>query len=104
MSRTKLVYRPKTQEERERREARTKAYMGTPYVQLQGKPPQHKVLFSSEGRKIRVMDVEMVHNDARMMDHISDYGQDGPLYKDTLDDPIMKTIYNYTTKAAWSDQ
>jgi hypothetical protein len=98
--RVRLVYRPKSPAEAHRRELRTKRLVGTPFLQLPGKPAQHRVLFTtSEGHKARVSDVEMVFNDAAIIDSVSNWGEDGPLYKDTLDTPVMRELYDYAVEA-----
>lgn len=95
----RLVYRPKDDAERARIIERIKQMIGSPFIQLPGKPSQHKVLFVSTcGKKIRVEHVEMVYNDAALCDAISDYGKDGPLYKDTIDG-LQLEVYNYAIEA-----
>ena len=95
----KVVYRPKTPEEAERRVKRAQS-LEVPFICLPGNPPDHRVLFESrDGHKIRVDFVEMVFNDALFMDAVSNWGEDGPLYADTLDTPIMREVYEYALKA-----
>lgn len=95
-----VVYRCKSPEESQRRVDRAKALVGTPFIRLPGDLPGHQVAFvSTEGHKVRVSDVEMVFNDAALMDAISNWGEDGPLYKATLKRPIEQEIYNYAIRA-----
>ncbi len=86
-ARVRLVYSPKTDAERYRRALRTELAKNQLLFQsLPSRPPQHKVLFvSKDGQKIRVENVEMVYNDMLICDFVSDYGKDGPLYRDTID-------------------
>jgi hypothetical protein len=98
--RIRVVYRCKDDAERVRRVQRGEALVGTPFIQLPGKPRQDKVCFiSTEGHKVRVNHVEMVFNDALLMDAISNWGEDGPLYAETLDRPVMKETYDWAVKA-----
>lgn len=94
-----LVYRPKDDAERARIIQRTKQMVGSPFIKLPSEPPQHKVLFISKcGNKIKVEHVEIVYNDAMLCDAISDYGKDGPLYKDTIEG-LQLEVYNYAIEA-----
>jgi hypothetical protein len=97
-----IVYRCKDDAERVRRVQRAEKLCGTPFIRLPGEPPQHKILFvSGTGDKVRVEHIEMVFNDALLMDAISNWGEDGPLYGDTLDGdpPNMREAYEYALKA-----
>lgn len=79
---------------------RAQALVGTPFIRLPGNPPSHRVqLTTSDGTKIRTDAVEMVFNDMLLMDAISGYGQDGPLYKDTLDSPLQAEVLAFAIKA-----
>lgn len=94
-----LVYRPKTEEEARRRAERAKSLVGVPFIHLPGSQEQDKILFTTTtGFPVKVSDVEMVYNDAKLMDSISDHGKDGPLYRDTLDTPEMREVYAYAMK------
>lgn len=102
ISTMRVIYRPKSDEEARRRVERAELLVGTPFIPLPGNPPQHRVLFmASGGEKIRVEHVEMVWNDALLMDAISNWGEDGPLYKDTFaeDDRLTPEIYEYAERA-----
>jgi len=95
-----IVYRPKTDAEARRRVARMDRLIGTPFIPLPGNPPVHKVLFvSSDGHKVRVCDVQMVFNDALLADAVSEWGEDGPLYEDTLDNATHREAFEYARKA-----
>ena len=95
----RVVYRAKTSEEAQRRADRGKALVGTRFVRLPGNPPDHKILFVSRGgQKIRVSEVEMVFNDALLMDAVADWGKDGPLYRDTIEG-IQLEVYEYAIQA-----
>ncbi len=97
--RVQVVYRCKDDDEARRRVERANQMVGSPFIQLPGEPPQHKVLFISKcGNKIKVEHVEMVYNDAMLCDAISDYGKDGPLYKDTIEG-LQLEVYNYAIEA-----
>lgn len=99
----RLVYRCKDDAERYRRLVRAEALKGTPFIRLPEEPRQDKVLFISAcGQKVRVSDVEMVFNDSLLMDAISNWGEDGPLTKDTYteeNEAIMQEVYEYAQKA-----
>jgi len=85
-----IVYSPKSFEERRRRADRAHALVGTPWVKPQ--VPLHKVILEVDGHLIRAEGLGTIFNDACLMDAISDWGQDGPLYRDTLDEP-MASLY-----------
>ena len=75
-----LVYRPKSSAEAQRRENRARRLVGTPFVSLPGYPDRKAVAFvATNGYPVKVEDVEMVFNDAALMDAISNWGEDGPL-------------------------
>lgn len=93
-----VVYRPKSDSERSRRLSRAQALVGIPFVSLPDSTPENgeEVLFeSSEGYGVKRSEVEMVYNDALMLDAVSNWGEDGPLYGDTLDTPTMREAYTY---------
>jgi len=95
-----IVYRPKTEAEAQRRVERSKCLQGLPFLHLPDNPPQHRILFEFHGVKVRVSNVEMVFNDALLMDAISNWGQDGPLYRDTLNDaPVMNAAFWWACEA-----
>ena len=98
-NKVRVVYRPKTKNEAIRRANRTEALIGTPFVCLPGNPPDHKVLFICQDQKIRVSDVEMVFNDALLSDAVSNWGEDGPLYSDTLESDLHREVWAYAVKA-----
>jgi hypothetical protein len=96
----RVVYHPATPEEAERRCKRVEALVGTPFVSLPGNVPDHKVLFiASNGYKVRKSDVEMVYNDCLLSDAVSNWGEDGPLYESTLDNPLHAEVFEYARKA-----
>ena len=83
----RVVYRCKDEAESNRRAARANILIGAPFLRLPDNPPEHKVLLvTKDGSKIRRAEVEMVFNDMCLMDAISNWGENGPLYKDTLDE------------------
>lgn len=95
----RIVYRPKSPEEGQRRVDRALAIKGAPFVRMPGGLPDSHVLFDLAGlHRVTVADVEMVFNDCLLMDAISNYGEDGPLYKDTLDGRPMREVYTYALK------
>lgn len=96
-----IVYRPKTDEERRRRVDRCNQLVGTPFLSLPPGVTDYKaiVFTATDGTPIKAEDVEMVFNDALLMDAISNWGEDGPLYKDTLDKPVMKEVYEWALTA-----
>ena len=95
-----LVYRPKTTTEANRRASRLEGLIGTPFVPLPGNPPDHKVLFvAKDGSRIRVSQVEMVFNDALLSDAVSNWGEDGPLYADTLANDLHREVWDFAVKA-----
>jgi hypothetical protein len=94
----RVVYRPKTKEEGFRRYDRAAALQGTPFVRMPGGLADSHVLFEIEGHEVKVSDVEMVFNDCLFADAVSNYGEDGPLYKDTLEGPMVE-LYKYALKA-----
>jgi hypothetical protein len=87
----RVVYRPKDGAERKRRADRANALLGTPWVNPP--VPVHKVMFVLEGHSVRARDLGMVFNDACLMDAISEWGTDGPLYCDTLESETEKLAY-----------
>jgi hypothetical protein len=95
VDKVEIVYRPKTHAEGERRVKRGEALKGTPWIN----PPValHKVVFEYEGHLVRARDLGTVFNDACLMDAISSWGEDGPLYKDTLDG-VMALAYDEALK------
>ncbi len=99
--RIRVVYSPKTHEERMRRVKRAEALVGTPFVRMPGDIPDHKVLFITTfgGQKIRRAEVEMVFNDALLSDAVSNWGEDGPLYSDTLENDAHREVWDYAVKA-----
>lgn len=78
MDTARLVYRPKTEEERKRILERGEKLIGTPFQNLPGNPDSHVVLGEFDGHKIRVKDVEMVWNDRFLIDAV--YGPEGEFY------------------------
>lgn len=94
----RIIYRPKTEEEGKRRCDRAMLLRGTPFVRLPGALPGDPVLFEVDGHGVKVSDVEMVFNDCLLMDAVSNYGEDGPLYRDTLNGPMLR-VYEYAVKA-----
>ena len=96
----RVVYSPKTDQERRRRCARMDALVGTPFVRMPGDVPEHKVLFITKfgGQKIRRATVEMVFNDALLSDAVSNWGEDGPLYADTLDNDAHREVWDYAVR------
>ena len=94
------LYRPKTQAELLRRSERARHLVGSPFIHLPGNPHAHQVLAElPDGQKIRVGGVEMVFNDMLLMDAISNWGEDGPLYADTIDGEAHRAVYDYAMKA-----
>lgn len=94
----RVVYRPKTTGERQRRADRGAALLGTPFVRMPGGLADSHVLFEMEGHRVKVSDVEMVFNDCLLLDAVSNYGEDGPLYRDTLTGAMVE-LYRYALKA-----
>lgn len=93
-----VVYRPKTKEEGQRRAKRAVEIQG-PFIRLPGNLPVHRVCFvARDGSKVRVGDVEMVFNDMLLMDAISGWGEDGPLYEDTVGG-LMAEILEWAKEA-----
>jgi len=97
--RIRVVYQCKDDAERWRRLERAESYKGTPFVCLPDNPPPHKVQFiSKDGHKIKTEAVEMVYNDMLAMDFVSNYGEDGPLYRDTVDG-VQLEVLEYAIRA-----
>jgi hypothetical protein len=98
--RVEVVYRAKNHAEGTRRVNRAERLVGTPFLRLPGEPDQEAVLFHTNTSKhpVKVSDVEMVFNDAVLMDAISNWGTDGPLYKDTITGDQAE-VYDYAMKA-----
>lgn len=95
-----LIYRAKTPEEGKRRADRAEQLCGTPFVSLPGVTDHSVILFTAKnGTPIPAEAVEMVFNDALLMDAISDWGKDGPLTFDTYDDDLHREVYEYAQKA-----
>ena len=95
-----LIYRPKTEEERNRRVARANALVGTPFVKLPGVTDHKSIIFTSKnGTGVSAEDVEMVFNDCLLMDAISNWGEDGPLVKDTYESDLEREVYEFALKA-----
>ena len=98
----RVVYRPKTEAEVQRRVDRAQALVkgNAPFLRLPGTPDPKTILFTStNGTPVPVEAVEMVFNDALLMDAISAWGEDGPLTFDTYDDDLHREIYRYAQKA-----
>lgn len=96
----RVVYRPKDDAERQRRVDVANAIVGTPFVKLPGVTDHSITLFvSKNGTPITAEMVEMVFNDALLMDAISNWGKDGPLTKDTYDTDLEREVYEYAQKA-----
>lgn len=94
----RVVYRPKTAEEGRRRWARMEKMKGTPFEHLPRQPTERSILDrASDGTEITVDMVEMVFNDAVLMDAVSDYGTDGPLYRDTIEG-IHREVYDLAVR------
>lgn len=87
----RLVYRPKDEHEARRRADRAYFLIGTPFLCLPGHDPKDKnahqqtAFFSTDGTPVPLVAVEMVFNDALLMDAISNWGEDGPLYETTVE-------------------
>lgn len=89
----RVVYRPKDENEAKRRVNRMEALMGTPFIRLPN-CSDHKVLMvTSDGYKVRRDTIEMVYNDALLMDAGGGWGEDGPLYRDTIEGRQLE-VYN----------
>lgn len=103
MSNVELVYSPKDEAEGERRHMRAKKLVGVSFVKLPDVDKQAVAFVSTHGQfKITYADVMMVFNDALLADYVSDYGVDGPLYKDTLEGKsnlVQKEAYNFAVGA-----
>ena len=100
--RVRLVYRPKTPAEAQRRVDRAKVLANekAPFLRLPGNLDPKTVLFTStNGTPVPVEAVEMIFNDALLMDAISAWGEDGPLTFDTYDDDLHREIYRYAQEA-----
>lgn len=95
----RVVYRCKNDDERARRCKRMDELVGKPFIELPNSPDKHKVLFvSKDGYKVRVNEVEMVYNDMVLMDYVSNYGEDGPLYRDTCE-KLQLEVLDYAVVA-----
>lgn len=91
--RVKVVYTPKTQLEGQRRVDKAKSLVGTPFVRMPGNREDSEiVLTTSDGTPIPVEAVEMVFNDMLLMDAVSDWGKDGPLYETTCDKRQLEVL------------
>lgn len=98
--RLRIVYSPKTNAERERRKTRMDALIGTPFVRLPGATDDKATAFvAKNGTPVPFGGVEMVFNDALLMDAISNWGEDGPLTYDTYEDDIHREVYNWAQEA-----
>jgi hypothetical protein len=97
----RIVYRPKTEEEALRRCARAQSLLGTPVVFLAPAQANRKAtaFVANDGTPVSVEAVEMVFNDALLMDAVSDWGKDGPLYRDDLDTELHREAYAYAVAA-----
>jgi len=82
----KLVFRPDPKDVPEIMR-RQRLVLGQPFVFLPGRDP-YKVLTVIEGHKIRAEDVEMVFNDALLMDFV--YRGIGPTSAETDDGPMKE--------------
>jgi hypothetical protein len=85
MSEARIVFRPNPKDVPEIMR-RQNLVVGQPFVLLPGAVPYHKVLGEFEGTKIRRETVEMVFNDALLMDFV--YRGIGPKSSDS-DSPAM---------------
>lgn len=68
-SKVRVIKETLTNEQRINRVRRAEEMVGkVPFLHLPGNPPQWRILFESHGRKIRVEVLEMVWNDAVLID------------------------------------
>lgn len=102
----RVVYRSKSEEEAKRRAAKAMNLVGTPFLCLPGHErtdaAAHAAIAftSSNGTPVPLEAVEMVFNDALLMDAVSNWGEDGPLYRDTLPDPSLQLeVYEWAQRA-----
>ena len=101
----RIVYRPKSEHEARRRVARAYELVGNSFQHIPGNPNPKSVAFvADDGTKIRVEVLEMIFNDAVLCDYVSDYGNEGPLYKDTLDTELHKQAFAAALKAYGVDE
>lgn len=98
-----VVYTPKTREEAQRRIDRAEQLCGTPFVRLPAaEPDRNSIAFlTRDGTPVPFAAVEQLYNDALLMDAISNWGQDGPLSRDTYDD-WTREVYDFAV-AAYKD-
>ncbi len=102
----RLVYRPKSDAEAKRRVARAKSLVGTPFVPLPGITDHSTIVFhTKDGTPVPAEAVEMVFNDMLLCDAVSNWGKDGPLYSDDIDErpgnasTVYREVYEYALKA-----
>lgn len=94
-----VVYRCKDQAESDRRVARANWLVGTPFISLPEITDHKAILFTTkDGKEIPGEAVEMIFNDMLLMDAVSNWGEDGPLYKDTLDDDLHREAFAIAMK------
>lgn len=95
-----VYYSPTTTDEAVRRIARANALNGTPFVRLPAAiDDDQAVAFTcKDGTPIPFEAVEMVFNDSLLLDAISNWGQDGPLYRDTIDG-LQREVYDFAVTA-----
>jgi hypothetical protein len=89
-----IVYRPKTEAEAKRRVEAAQSLVGTPFLELAGpKVPKSTEMFTTTaGTPISLEAVEMVFNDALLMDAISNWGENGPLYETTCEGDELEVL------------
>jgi len=96
----RVVYRCRDAAESKRRTDRANRLIGVPFVSLPGVTDHSATAFTtSAGIPVPFEAVEMVFNDALLMDAISDYGKDGPLTYDTYEDDLHREVYAFAEKA-----
>jgi hypothetical protein len=96
----RLIYRPKDQAEVKRRMDRAQNLVGTPFITLPNITDRNAALFrTKQGTPVSIADAEMVFNDSLLMDAVSDWGSDGPLYRDTLENDEQREMYDTVHKA-----
>lgn len=95
----RVVNSPRNPAEGRARVSRAEALVGTPFVRLPGVVDHSAILFTAtDGTPIPAEAVEMVFNDALLMDAVGNWGELAPLYSATIKGR-QREVYDFALNA-----